>query len=283
MGETFWQFRQYQAGDAAELDRLAPVRALAPPVRARAGMGGGRERLALVRPVRLRWRSAPAPALPLKWERAALLTLALAGLLVRGGERVALLGGGERPATGRYGMETLIRCLVAAAADQRDAAAPLPPLPRHARLVLLSDFLLPLDQLAERFGQFSGLGARAGLMQIVDPAEEQLPYEGRVLFEGMEREGTALIDHVGGIRARYAELFRAHRETLAGHRRPPGLALHQPPHRRHGRAGPAGADGHARPAHGDLTMLDPRPPRLHPALAARCAASPCRPCGCCCG
>ena len=53
-------------------------------------------------------------------------------------------------------------------------------------------------------------------MQILDPAEEQLPYEGRVLFEGTEREGSALIDHVGGIRARYAELFRAHRESLAG-------------------------------------------------------------------
>ena len=99
---------------------------------------------------------------------------------------------------------------------QRDSAAPLPPLPRHARLLLLSDFLLPIDQLTERFGQFGGLGARACLMQIVDPAEEELPYEGRVVFAGMEREGQALIDHVGGIRARYAELFRAHRETLAG-------------------------------------------------------------------
>jgi hypothetical protein len=31
----------------------------------------------------------------------------------------------------------------------------------------------------------------------------------------MEQEGTALIDHVGGIRARYGELFRAHRDSLA--------------------------------------------------------------------
>ena len=154
------------------------------------------------------------PKLPVKWERAVLLTLALAALLVRGGERVALLGGGQRPATGRYGMETLTRCL-AAAAGERAAEAPLPPLPRYARLVLLSDFLLPPERLSQRLGQFGGLGARASLMQIVDPAEEQLPYEGRILFEGMEREGTALIDHVGGVRARYAELFRAHRETLA--------------------------------------------------------------------
>jgi uncharacterized protein (DUF58 family) len=83
-------------------------------------------------------------------------------------------------------------------------------------LVLLSDFLLPLDRLRNRFGQFGGLGARAGLLQLLDPAEELLPYEGRVLFEGTEHEGTALIDHVGGVRSRYAELIAAHREALTG-------------------------------------------------------------------
>ena len=76
-------------------------------------------------------------------------------------------------------------------------------------------------------------------MQIVDPAEEHLPYEGRVLFEGMEQEGSALIDHVGGIRARYAELFRAHRETPGGLAGRQGWRFTSAPHRRHARAGPA--------------------------------------------
>ena len=100
------------------------------------------------------------PKLPIKWERAVLLTLALAALLVRGGERVALLGGGERPATGRYGMETLIRCM-ARAADERAAEAPLPQLPRHARLVLLSDFLLPPERLRRAAAASSAAWARA--------------------------------------------------------------------------------------------------------------------------
>ena len=215
MGETFWQFRQYQAGDAASsIDWRQSARSRHLFVREQEWEAAESVWLWCDLSDSMAFRSGAS--LPLKWERAALLMLALAGLLVRGGERVAFLGAGERPATGRYGMETLVRCLVSAAADQRDSAAPLPPLPRHARLLLLSDFLLPIDQLTERFGQFSGLGARACLMQIVDPAEEELPYEGRVVFAGMEREGQALIDHVGGIRARYAELFRAHRETLAG-------------------------------------------------------------------
>ena len=214
MGETFWQFRQYQAGDAADaIDWRQSARSRHLFVREQEWEAAESVWLWCDLSDSMAFRSGPK--LPLKWERAVLLMLALAGLLVRGGERIAFLGGGERPATGRYGMETLVRCLVAAA-DRRVSTAPLPSLPRHARLMLLSDFLLPPEQLTERFGQFGGLGARACLMQIVDPAEEALPYEGRILFEGMEREGQALIDHVGGIRERYAALFRAHREMLAG-------------------------------------------------------------------
>ncbi len=53
MGETFWQFRQYQAGRCRRLDRLAAIGPLASPVRPRAGMGGRRERLAMVRLLRI--------------------------------------------------------------------------------------------------------------------------------------------------------------------------------------------------------------------------------------
>ena len=213
MGETFWQFRQYQAGDAADsIDWRQSARSRHLFVREQEWEAAESVWLWCDLSNSMSFRSGTR--LPLKWERAVLLLLALASLLVRGGERVALLGGGERPATGRYGMATLTRCLVAAS-DERSSEAPFPPLPRHARVVLLSDFLLPLGRLRERLGQFGSLGARACLMQVVDPAEEELPYRGRVLFEGTERDGTALIDHVGGVRARYDELFRAHRESVA--------------------------------------------------------------------
>lgn len=213
MGETFWQFRQYQAGDAAnEIDWRQSARSRHLFVREQEWEAAESVWIWCDFSPSMTFRSAPR--LPLKWERAVLLALALAALLVRGGERVALLGSGERPASGRFGIENLMRCLVRAA-QERATQAPLPPLPRHARLALLSDFLLPVERLRERFGQFGALGARAGLVQILDPAEELLPYEGRVLFEGTEQEGTALIDHVGDVRSRYADLFRAHRETLA--------------------------------------------------------------------
>lgn len=213
MGETFWQFRQYQQGDSAhEIDWRQSARSRHLFVREQEWEAAETVWIWCDLSPSMNFRSGPD--LSLKWERAALLTLALAALLVRSGERIALLGSGERPASGRFGVETLTRCLVRAA-EAPPSQAPLPPLPRHARLVLLSDFLLPIERLRERFGHFGALGARACLLQIVDPAEELLPYEGRVLFEGLEQEGTTLIDHVGGIRQRYAGLIRAHREALA--------------------------------------------------------------------
>jgi uncharacterized protein (DUF58 family) len=213
MGETFWQFRQYQAGDAAGLiDWRQSARSRHLFVREQEWEAAESVWIWCDLSPSMAFRSARA--LPAKWERAVLLGLALAAMLVRSGERVALLGSGERPASGRYGVETLVRCLARAAAAPDDEA-PLPPLPRHARLILLSDFLQPIERLQGRFGRFGALGARAGLVQILDPAEESLPYDGRVQFEGAEREGSALIDHVGDVRGRYGELVRAHRAALA--------------------------------------------------------------------
>jgi uncharacterized protein (DUF58 family) len=213
MGETFWQFRAYQAGDAAgEIDWRQSARSRGLFVREQEWEAAESVWLWCDLSRSMSFRSGQA--LPPKWERAALLALALASLLVRGGERVALLGAGPRPAGGRFGLEQFARCLGQAAAA-REPMPPPTPLPRSARLVLLSDFLHPLDGLGARLGGFAASGCRGSVLQVLDPAEEMLPYEGRILFEGMEQEGAALIDNVGGVRARYVELMRAHREALA--------------------------------------------------------------------
>jgi len=52
-------------------------------------------------------------------------------------------------------------------------------------------------------------------VQVLDPAEEILPYAGRVRFEGFGREEPALVPRVEGIRALYAERLARHREGLA--------------------------------------------------------------------
>jgi uncharacterized protein (DUF58 family) len=211
-GETFWQFRLYQSGDdAADIDWRQSARSRHLFVREQEWEAAASVWLWCDLSPSMAFRSARG--LPSKRERALVLCLALATLLVRGGERVALLGSGERPRTGRTAISHLARALGAA---DREAATQIPEatLPRHARLVLASDFLQPLPGIEPRLGHYVGAGTRGCLIQVCDPAEELLPYDGRVLFEGMEQDGRQLIGNVEVVRARYRAAYHAHREML---------------------------------------------------------------------
>lgn len=211
-GDTFWQFRTYQSGDAAtSIDWRQSARSRHLFVREQEWEAAESVWLWCDLSKSMRYRSSPR--LSSKFERSALLVFALASMLVRGGERVAFLGAGERPAGGRYGLDLLTRCMTSAS-ERPSALMPAPELPRFARVVVLSDFLQPLDGLRSRLDMLAGRGARVSLMQVLDPAEETLPFEGRVLFEGLEQEGMALIDHVGSVRSSYIRLLQAHRDTL---------------------------------------------------------------------
>jgi len=212
-GETFWQFRRYQPGDSIQrIDWRQSAKRQHVFVRENEWEAAQSVWLWLDRSSSMRYASDGY--LPEKAERAAILTLALASLLVRGGERIALLGSGLPPASGRAVLERVAAALTAPG----DGAPSLPrveSLPRHARLVLVSDFLSPADEIAAMLRGYTGLGLRGHLLQICDPAEETLPFSGRVRFEGMEGEGDTLIGRVESVRRDYVELMRAHRQAVA--------------------------------------------------------------------
>lgn len=211
-GETFWQFRAYQPGDdRTDIDWRQSARSRHLFIRQQEWEAAQSVWIWCDPSPSMRFRSDRR--LPSKLDRAVLLGLALAALLVRGGERVALLGSGDRPTPGRAGLERLARGLDAALAR----AEPLPPpteLPRFATVVLISDFLEPVEALAARIASWVGGGVLGCLVQIADPAEELLPHAGRVLFEGLEGDGQALVGNVAGARPRWAEIWRAHCEEV---------------------------------------------------------------------
>jgi uncharacterized protein (DUF58 family) len=160
----------------------------------------------------MRWRSDPGR--PEKRERAELLLLALSALLLRGGERVRLLGGGPRAFMGRPALEPLAQQLSLLGDDPALPAAD-PSLPRHARAVLIGDFLAPLAAVQQAVTALAARPVRGHLLQVLDPAEESLPWAGRIRFEGLEAEAPALVPRVEAVRELYAERLKAHREGLA--------------------------------------------------------------------
>jgi uncharacterized protein (DUF58 family) len=151
--------------------------------------------------------------LPTKRYRAELLLMALAALLVRGGERATLLGSGLPPLSGRVALTRIAALLERPPAPGASLPAPQP-LPRHAQLVLIGDFLSPLGEIQAAFGTLAGTGVHAHVLQVLDPAEETLPFDGRVRFEDLEDAGDVLISRVESVRAEYRDRLVAHREGL---------------------------------------------------------------------
>jgi uncharacterized protein (DUF58 family) len=207
-GETFWQYRHYTWGDPiSKIDWRRSARS--DSVFIRENEWEAAQSVWIWADASPSMHYASARNLVEKSARADLLALALASLLVRGGEHVAALGHRMTPTTGRNALH-----LLAAAMEERNLlsgdgeAASLPPfepLPRYGRAVFISDFLEPRDALYKAIGRFADRGVDGHIVQILDPAESDLPFTGRTRFEGMEDEGSALIGRVEGVRTEYRQ------------------------------------------------------------------------------
>ncbi len=211
-GDTFWQFRQYQPGDSAQsIDWRQTAKSRFAYVRETEWEAAQSVWIWCDASPSMRFRSDAG--WPDKQQRAAVLALAVAILLVRGGERIALLGSGLAPDQGRGALDRFTERLVRAL-EEDASLPPVEPLPRHARLVILGDLLSPLAEIERTVRDFAAMGVAGHLLQVVDPAELSLPWDGRVRFEGMEEEGGVVIGRVGNIREDYAGAMARHREGL---------------------------------------------------------------------
>ncbi len=210
-GESFWQFRPFAPGDThTRIDWRASAKSDRSFIRETEWEAAQTVFLWRDASPSMEWRSGTA--VPFKRERAELLLLAMASLLLRGGERVRLIGGPPRLRGGRFALEDLAQGV--AALQGGDGVPPFAPLPRYARLLLIGDFLAPLDEIQASVSALAAIPVSGHLLQVLDPAETLLPYSGRVRFKGLEREHDALVPRVEGVRQAYAEALKTQQEGL---------------------------------------------------------------------
>jgi len=212
-GETFWQFRHYQHGD---------------PINRIDWRQSAKSRPTFVRETEWEaaqsvwlWRDGSASMhyrskgdLDTKADRASLLLLALVSLLLRGGEHVGLLGIDRVPQRGRNVLGRFAHALDAEAPASAPNLPGFVPLPRHAQIVIVGDLLSPLDEIDRLLRRFAAGRIRGHLVQVVDPAEEDLPFQGHVRFQGLENEGLVALERVERSRADYVERFLRQRDGL---------------------------------------------------------------------
>ena len=211
-GETFWQFRHYDMGDQPQsIDWRQSAKSDMVFVREMEWEAAQSVWIWRDTSRSMSWTSDRNH--PTKRERSDLLALALSVLLMRGGEHVALLGSGFRPSSSRATLSRIAHMLENQDLSEEELP-PAFPLPRSAQIVLIGDFLAPLEQIDRALRYYGESGLRGTVLQVLDPAEESLPYEGRVNFEGLEEEAPWLVSRVESVRDNYGKRLAEQREGL---------------------------------------------------------------------
>jgi len=212
LGDEFWQYRPAHQGDGARMiDWRRSARSDAHFVREREwqaaqsvtlwvdpsksmGFSGDRRRAA-------------------KGDRARLLALALAVLLLRGGERVGLAGLAQ-PRAGRTQLVRLAARL-AGVEDTGDYGAPeAEGMVSHGRAVFLSDFMGDLSGVESALARASDRGVKGAALMVLDPAEEEFPFDGRTIFESMGGSVSHETRKAGELRDRYLARLTERKDRL---------------------------------------------------------------------
>jgi uncharacterized protein (DUF58 family) len=212
-GEKFWQFREYTPQDRPQdIDWR---------------QSGKTDRVF----IRQKERQLPQTALfwicsvetmnftsdyafPTKKEAAQVLTLALAILMTHTGERVGMLGTSQ---TGRseHSLENISNLLNAG--EDKEALPTHAPMKaqKNSELLLIGDFLSTPREIETSFKGLVPLTGGGVVIQVLDPAEIELPFDGRAVFEDPAQTARENVQNVPSIRTAYQQRIEEHRAAIA--------------------------------------------------------------------
>jgi uncharacterized protein (DUF58 family) len=213
LGDEFWQYRPAHQGDSARMiDWRRSARSDAHFVREREWQAAQSVTI-WVDPSKSMAFTGDKSRAP-KSDRARLLGLALAVLLLRGGERVGLAGLAQ-PRAGRTQLLRLAARLAGEEASSEYGAPETEGMVSHGRAVFLSDFLGDLSGIEAGLARASDRGVKGVLIQILDPAEEEFPFDGRTIFESMGGTMRHETQQAGELRDRYLARLAERKDRLA--------------------------------------------------------------------
>lgn len=217
-GEEFWQYRPAHSGDEARfVDWRRSARSDTQFVRDREWQLAQSLHLWVDTSASMQFSGAPSgrASRPTKAARAQLLALALAVLAIRAGERVGLTGPLAPPRPGRAQLLTLTAALGAEAGQDDYGAPEVSGVAAQARAVFLSDFFGDLAAIEAALGTLADRGVTGVMLQLLDPAEEDFPFDGRTIFESMTGALRHETREAGDLRARYRARLAERRDRLA--------------------------------------------------------------------
>lgn len=209
-GEAFWQYRPYSFGDSTQrIDWHKSARSDRVFIRENEWEAANTLWVWASPSISMTFRSDLARVT--KRERAQLLALAIASLAVRAQERVSALGSPYAPDHTRGQLVKIADWFLK---HEGSALPAFTRMPRFSGAVLAGDFFERIEDIAQAITPVAEAGVKGHLVQVVDPAEETLPYAGRVEFHEMAGPLKFLSSKAETLREAYGEKLAAHRAAL---------------------------------------------------------------------
>ena len=210
-GENFWQYRRFVSGEpASRVDWRRSARDDHLYVREQEWEAAHTVWIWPDRSPSMYFASSLAR--DSKLYRTLVIALALAEVLVEGGERVGIPDL-MRPTGSRNVIERIAQAVVV----DRDERTSLPPnfAPSPlAEVVLLSDLWSDIADVRRIIAQLSSSGTHGHIVQIVDPAEETFPYWGRIEFIEPEDGRRITAGRAENWRVDYVAQIAQHRAAI---------------------------------------------------------------------
>lgn len=209
-GESFWQYRPYSFGDSTQrIDWHRSARSDRVYIRENEWEAANTLWVWASPSVSMDFNSHLSQVT--KRQRAQLLALAVASLAVRAHERVSALGSPYAPDHARNQLIKIAGWFL------KGEGTPLPSftrMPRFSSAVLAGDFFDSMADITKAVTPIAQAGVKGHIVQVVDPAEETLPYAGRVEFHEMAGPLKFLSSKTETLRGAYAEKLASHRASL---------------------------------------------------------------------
>jgi len=144
-----------------------------------------------------------------KLETGRIIAMALALLLAQSHEKIGLIGttikGHSEKALEQFGLHLL-----------NDPPIQSFEAPHRTTLFMIGDFIEPLEEIEARLATLVPAIADGVVIQILDPAELTLPYDGRVVFHAPDQitGDDTEISHTGSIRQTYQNRIKRHNNAV---------------------------------------------------------------------
>lgn len=213
-GEKFWQYREYIAGDRPQdIDWRQSAKGDRVFIRQKEWQTTQTALFWCQNNEAMQFRGKASA--PRKAEEAITISLALAHMMTRAGEQIALLdgrlhAGRSEKALNKFG-ETLCRPNHKALPN-----ANIHDMPRNSSVVLVGDFLSNIRDVEHALKPLHGYVANAILIQVLDPTELYLPLTGNMIFRENNAPETDEyeITNIASVRDEYQSLIQYHIDDL---------------------------------------------------------------------